>query len=209
MTSINLTTDELREALRADRLASYARLRGGFSVPLAGATYWLVLGLAGYSLDLSEWARVAFFGSGAIFPLALLYAKVLRNDFMKDRTATGSVLLPAFVSMLLFWSFIVAAASEATSMIPLILAVGMAIHWPVIGWSYGRTAIYSAHAVARAIIPTALWLTYPDERLTWLPLSVAAIYLATVVVLGLVARPCPLGFERGGAPFPGCGVASG
>ena len=35
--------------------------------------------------------------------------------------------LLAFISMLLFWAFIVAAAQEAPSMISLILAVGMAI----------------------------------------------------------------------------------
>ncbi len=183
MTQLNLTTEDLKEALKANRLASYARLRGGFPIPLAGATYWAVLGAAGYFLDLSVWSSVAFFGSGAIFPLALLYARIFRNDFMKDKAAVDSVLLPAFISMLLFWAFIVAAAAEGSSLIPLILAVGMSVHWPVIGWSYGRTAIYSAHAIARAIIPTAIWFYFPDERLTWLPLSVAAIYLITTAII--------------------------
>ncbi|NHK28226.1 hypothetical protein FF098_009950 [Parvularcula flava] len=177
------TTEDLRAAVNAERLSAYARLRGGFPIPLAGATYWAVLGIAGYFLDLSTWSMIAFFGSGSIFPLALLYAKIFRNDFMKSRTAVGSVILPAMLSMLLFWAFIVVAAGEAPSMIPLILAVGMSIHWPVIGWSYGRTALFSAHAVLRAIVPTALWFLFPDERLTWLPLSVSAIYLATIVVI--------------------------
>ncbi|MEL6362018.1 MAG: hypothetical protein AAFR21_13125, partial [Pseudomonadota bacterium] len=188
----DLTVDELREAVKSDRLASYARLRGGFPIPLAGAIYWAVLGVAGHVLDLATWANLAFFGSGAIFPLALVLAAIFRNNFMKDKTSVGSVLLPAFISMLLFWAFIVAAAQEAPSLIPLILAVGMSIHWPVIGWSYGRTSLFSAHAIARAIIPTAIWLLYPDERLTWLPLSVSAIYLATVVAMiidsGIVRR---------------------
>lgn len=184
----NLAIDELRAAVLNDRLASYARLRGGFPIPLAGATYWLVLGVAGNYLALREWAQLAFYGSGAIFPLALMYAALFRNNFMRDRTATGSVLLPAFISMLLFWSFIVAAVSEAPEMIPLLLAVGMSVHWPVIGWSYGRTAIFSAHAVARAIIPTALWLAYPDERLTLLPLSVSAVYLVTVILILVDSR---------------------
>lgn len=183
MSHPELTVDQLREAVRVDRIGSYARLRGGFPIPLAGATYWIVLGCAGYVLDFAAWTQVAFFGSGAVFPLALAYAAAFRNNFMKDRTATGSVLLPTFISMLLFWSYIVAAASQAPEMISLILAVGMSVHWPVIGWSYGRTGIYSAHAIARAVIPTALWMQYPDERLTWLPFSVAAIYLATVVVI--------------------------
>ncbi len=179
----NFTTEELREALLEDRLASYVRLRGGFPIPLAGATYWLALGIAGYYLELGNWAQLAFWGSGAIFPLALLYAALFRNNFLKDQTATGSVLVPAFVSMLLFWAFIVVAGSEAPSMISLILAIGMSIHWPVIGWSYGRSALFSMHAIARAIIPTALWIYYPDERLTWLPLSVSAIYLITILAI--------------------------
>jgi len=37
-----------------------------------------------------------------IFPLAILFSKLFRSDFMKDRTATGDVLGPAFTSMLLF-----------------------------------------------------------------------------------------------------------
>ncbi len=177
------TIEELRAAVRADREASYARLRGGFPVPLAGATYWAALGAAGYALDLGTWAMVAFIGSGAIFPVAVLYAALFRNPFLKDKTSIGSVIVPAFVGMLLFWAFIAAAAREAPSMTPLILAVGMSIHWPVIGWSYGRSVLFSAHAVARAAIGTTLWFLFPDERLTWLPLSVAAIYLVTVALI--------------------------
>ncbi|MEO1135243.1 MAG: hypothetical protein AAFW68_01370 [Pseudomonadota bacterium] len=178
-----LTIEALRERLKRERLAQYVRLRGGFSIPIAGAIYWLVLGLLGYRLELSDWAIVAFFGSGAIFPLALLLSKLLNNPFMKDTSPVDGVILPAFISMLLFWSFIVAAAQTAPSLIPLILAIGMSLHWPVIGWSYGRIFIYSAHAVTRAVISVLIWFVFPDERLTWLPMSVAAIYAITVVVI--------------------------
>lgn len=183
MNETKMTTSELKSALRADRVAAYARLRGGFPIPLAGVVYWTALAAAGARLALEEWSMLAFFASGAIFPLALGFAAIFRNNFMKDKTATGSVLLPAFVSMLLFWAFIVAAAREAPQMIPLILAVGMSIHWPVIGWSYGRTALFSAHAIARALVATFIWIEFPDARLTLLPLSVAAIYLATVAAI--------------------------
>lgn len=177
------TEAELRSAVKADRLSSYARLRGGFPIPLAGAVYWAALGAAGYFVDFQTWSLIAFFASGAIFPLALFFSAIFKNDFMKDRTSVGSVLIPAFISMLLFWAFIVAAMRDAQSMIPLLLAVGMSIHWPVIGWTYARTALYSAHAIARAVATLLLWLLFPEERLTWLPLSVSAIYLVTVVII--------------------------
>ena len=175
--------DELKAAVLKDRLDSYVRLRGGWPIPLAGAIYWLMLGFAGYRLDLGDWSMFAFISSGMIFPLALLLAKIFNNPFMKDKTATGDVLLPTFISMLLFWAFIVAAAQEGQSLIPLILAIGMSLHWPVIGWSYGRTALYSAHSLVRAVLAVFIWLQFPEARLTWLPISVAVVYLLTVAAI--------------------------
>lgn len=184
--------DGLRARLRDERLNHYVRLRGGYSVPLAGMIYWLGLGVLGYRLELADWAMAAFLSSGAIFPLALILSRMLNNPFMKEKSAVDSVLLPAFAAMLLFWCFIVAAGQEAPSLVPLILAVGMSLHWPVIGWSYGRTGIYTAHAVLRSLAATWIWLTFPEHRLTWLPFSVAFAYAATVVVIwidsGVLAR---------------------
>lgn len=180
--------DALREALLRDRLSSYVRLKGGFPIPLAGAVYWGVLGTVGFSADLGTWSMIAFLGSGSIFPMALLFARLFRNDFMKDRTASGDVLIPTFISMLLFWPMIIAAAQEGPQLIPLILAIGLSLHWPVIGWSYGRTALYTAHAAARAAVALGIWLVLPDARLTLLPLSVAVVYLVTVVAIFVDAK---------------------
>lgn len=177
------TIENLKRATLKDRQESYIRLRGGWPIPLAGAIYWLALAAQGYRLELADWTFFACMSSGLIFPMALLLAKIFKNPFMKDKTATGDVLLPTFISMLLFWAFIIAAAQEGPSLIPLILAIGMSLHWPVIGWSYGRTALFSAHAVIRAVIVLFIWLKFPEHRLTWLPLSVAAVYLVTVIAI--------------------------
>ena len=180
--------EDLKAQVLADRLASFVRLKGGYSVPLAGAVYWLALGIAGYRLDMDSWILAAFFGSGLIFPLALLFAKILRNDFMKDKTATGDVLLPAFVSMLIFWPIAFAAYGTAPTLVPLILAIGMSHHWPVIGWSYGKTGLYSAHAIIRAIGALLIWARLPEGRFTILPLFVAGVYLATVIAILISAK---------------------
>ncbi|MDX2235044.1 MAG: hypothetical protein NW200_11165 [Hyphomonadaceae bacterium] len=173
----------LQQQVLEDRVASYARLRGGYSVPVAGAVYWAALGAAGYVLPERQWILAAFYTSGLIFPLALLLSKLLRNDFMKDRTATGTVLGPAFVGMLLFWPMAFAAFGAAPALVSLILAIGMSMHWPVIGWSYGRPLIYSAHAVVRAIAVLAIWALYPEHRQTWLPFAVAITYVVTIAAI--------------------------
>jgi hypothetical protein len=174
---------DLRGEILKERLASYVRLRGGFPVPLAGATYWAAVGGLGYVVEPSQWVFWSFIASGTIFPLAILYAAIFRNNFLKDTNALGGVLLPAFISMLLFWPMAIAAWWTDAQLVPLVLAVGMSLHWPVIGWSYGRTALFAAHAVVRAIVVFLLWWLMPDGRFTMIPFAVAAIYLVTVVAI--------------------------
>ena len=178
-----MNRDELKAALLKDRRESYARLRGGWPIPLAGAIYWAALAVLGHVLPLGTWAFYAFVTSGLIFPMALILGKIARIPFMQDKRAADDVLLPTFISMLLFWVFIVASAQEAPELVPLILAVGMSLHWPVIGWSYGRTGLFSAHAIIRAIGALLIWLYWPDGRITVLPAWVALIYVLTVIAI--------------------------
>ncbi len=173
----------LNEALLIERQSSYARLRGGYSVPLAGTTYWIGLGVWGYAATPSSWALTAFITSGAIFPLALMFAKLLRNDFMAERTAVTSVLAPTFIAMLLYLPMAISAYYVDPQLAPLMIGIGMSLHWPVIGWSYGRTSVFTAHTLVRAAVVTAMWWAAPDLRFTALPFAIAAIYAVTVVVI--------------------------
>jgi hypothetical protein len=191
----------LEQDLLRERLAAFVRLKGGYPVPLAGAVYWLGLAALGLFATGKTWTIWAFITSGAIFPLALLFAAITRVNFMKDKTAVSSVLFPAFVSMFLFWPMAVAAFWDAVHIAPLILAIGMSIHWPVIGWSYGRTAIYTGHALVRAVAVFAIWIAFPDQRYTLLPLAVAVVYLLTVAVIlidaGRLAKRAELATSAG------------
>ena len=135
-----LPTADLRQALLAERNAAFLRLRGGYPIPLAGAIWWTLLGLAGYKLTPHTWGLLAFVTSGTIFPLALLLARIFGVDFMRDRTAVAEATFPALTAMLLFWPAAIAAYWTYPQLVPLILAVGMAGAWLVIGWTYGRTA---------------------------------------------------------------------
>lgn len=174
---------DLETQLLNERLSAFVRLKGGYPIPLAGAVYWLALAALGWFVTEKQWVFWAFVTSGAIFPLALLFASLTRINFMKDKTAVGSVLFPAFASMFLFWPIAIAAFWDEVDIAPLALAIGMSIHWPVIGWSYGRTAIYTGHAFMRAIAVFAIWIFLPDHRYTTLPLAVAIVYVLTVAVI--------------------------
>lgn len=173
---------DLANALLRDRLESFVRLKGGYTFPLAGAVYWGALAYLGtMDLPLKTWLTIAFIGSGAIFPLAWGLSTLAGINFMGDKSAAGSIIGPAMLGMLLFWPMAALAFWTAPDLALPILAIGMSMHWPVIGWSYGRTALYTAHAIARALIVAALYMLEPENRLVLIPASVAFVYLATVL----------------------------
>lgn len=179
---------ELQRELLRERLASYARLGGGWPVPFAGGLWWVTLAYAAKELSLTNWTLTAFITTGTIFPLALLIAKLAKNPFMQDRTAVQTLLVPAFVAMLLFWPSAITAYYAAPELAPMLLAIGMSAHWPIIGWSYGRAPLFIAHCLIRAVAVTAIWWLAPDQRLLGISLAVAGIYFATVAALLIDSR---------------------
>lgn len=172
---------ELKELLRQEKRNAFLKANGGLALPAAGFLYWLALGIAGLYLPPRMWFLVAAFSSGLIFPLGLLLAKPLKSDIM-SKSALTDLLLPAFVSMLMFWPLAFAGAQNNLSFVPLAIGVGMGIHWPVVGWLYGRW-LYLGHAVVRAVGATALWYAFPDTRFVMVPLFVSGVYLITVFVI--------------------------
>ena len=196
----------LRTQLRAERAAAYARLRGGYPIPLAGAVWWAALGVGGYIAPTpGHWIFGAFVSSGLIFPLALLFGRLFRVNFLRDRTAVDDVIFPAFVSMLIFWPIAISAWWSYAALVPLVLGIGMAIHWPVIGWTYDRVALFSAHAVARAVVCFAIWNWLPAHRFTLLPFAVSGIYFVTVAAILVDTRR---GTANPGLPQSGRGFST-
>ncbi len=187
-----MTLAELQSALKTSRLAAYAEARGGWPVPLAGATYWAVLAALGGHIDEASWSLLAAIASGLIFPVAVAYGAILRNPFMKVKIPDQGVVFMAMGGMLLFWPMAVAAMWNFNALTPLILAIGMSGHWPVFGWSYGRPLPFLFHVIVRAVVSFGIWQYMPEGRFTVLPAAVAGIYLVTVILLfldsGRVAR---------------------
>ncbi|MEQ9504746.1 MAG: hypothetical protein RLO80_00645 [Hyphomonas sp.] len=178
-----MTLAELDTELKAARLASYAEARAGWPVPLAGATYWAVLAFLGTQVTETEWSLYAAIFSGMIFPMAIGYAAIFRNPFLKVKGPDQGVIFMAMAAMLLFWPVMVAAMWNYNALAPLILAIGMSGHWPVFGWSYGRPVPFVAHALVRAVVCFGIWQYMPEVRFTLLPVAVSVIYLLTVVWL--------------------------
>jgi len=173
MTDTPLITSE---ALLAERRRYFVAARGGISLPVAGAVYWIVLGMLGDRLPLADWALFAAAGSGMIFPLGLLLQKPLRANFMKAKSPVGGAAIWAVMGINFLWPMHFAVIGLQPELTVLTLAIGMTIHWVVIGWSYASKVCF-AHAFARMIVVTLMFYAMPDGRLTVLPFAIAILYL--------------------------------
>jgi len=174
---------DLERALFDERLQLYLRLKGGYTFLLAGAIYWGALAVAGTMLPLVPWIAAAFFGSYVLLPLTWVLSVIGGINIMGIRGPVSGVVVPAMVGMMIFWPMAVLAFWTAPELVSAIMAIGMAIHWPVIGWTYGRWELFSAHAIVRSLMVAVLWITEPDGRLVWIPAAVALVYLLTTVAV--------------------------
>ncbi|MBO0935862.1 hypothetical protein J2I47_04815 [Fibrella sp. HMF5335] len=166
------------EQLDQERRRLLVSSNGGIALPAAGAIYWLGLGAAGAWLSPGQWMLVAFITSGLIFPLGLALQKPLRSNILIQSPLAGLIGL-ALVSMMLSWPVTIAASGANRALAPLALAVGMSLHWPVIGWLFG-SRVCLVHAISRAVLTTGLWYVFPHNRFTLIPLAVSALYGLTI-----------------------------
>lgn len=166
------------EQLDQERRHHFVRSNGGIALPAAGAFYWLALGVAGFWLNPPQWMLLAFTTSGLIFPLGLALQKPLRTNILIKAPLSG-LIGPALISMMLSWPVTIAASGANNAVAPLALAVGMSVHWPVIGWLF-RSRVCLIHAIGRALLTTGFWYLFPNGRFTLIPLTVAILYGLTV-----------------------------
>lgn len=169
-------TLDLAAQLRAEKHRYFVAAGGGIALPVAGAIYWIGLAVASNYLDPANWAMIAAVFSGMIFPLGLLLQKPLASPFMKAKSPLSGAAMLSVASINLLWPVHAVIFNAAPEAAPLTLALGMTLHWPVIGWTYGsRVAI--VHAFVRAAVVSVLWFAVPEGRFDILPLAVAALYL--------------------------------
>ena len=165
---------DFTQLLDQERRRYFIQSNGGIALPAAGALYWLALGVVGFWLKPGHWMLLAFVTSGLIFPLGLALQKPLKANLLVKSPLSG-LMGPALAAMMLSWPVTIAASGVDKSLAPLALAIGMSVHWPVIGWLFG-SRVCLLHALSRAILATGIWYLFPSDRFTLIPLVVALLY---------------------------------
>lgn len=172
-------TDVQDEVLHRSRVDLRRNTKGMLAFLLAGATYWASLAIMGFWHEgAATWYWVALFGTGALYPLARLFGSLLGTQLVQ-KGALATLLASAFLGMMLFWPMAIAALWTDAELFVLILAIGLSLHLPVVGWVLGLAPIFVMHCLARAVGSFAVWYWYPGALTTSLPSLIAVLYLVT------------------------------
>jgi hypothetical protein len=172
-----MTLDELKDDL-------IRGARNGYPVFLAGALYWLAMGALGLFLEGQTLALCYLFGVGGIFPLGLLFGKLLKADMISKNPlgALSGIVGGIQAFFLPIWIVIY---MEHYELIPFAIGLLAGSHFLPYVWIYrSRTYLFLTLAMAAA----AFFLGYVFDGLAFsvLPFVMVAIYLATAA--GLAAE---------------------
>ena len=163
-------------ALRAD---FECRSKGSLSMPIAGALVWAVIGFLGVFLPPKAATLALVFGTGAIFPLALVIARVRREQLISNTNPLAKLMGMCVLMVNLLWALHVPLLVHAPEFVPLSLGIALGLHWVVYSW-ITRHSLGVEHAVFRSVALAAAWWMFPDIRITACAIVVVAAYSFTI-----------------------------
>ena len=155
------------------------RTNRSMSLPIAGAIVWSLAAVCGYLLPFKLALLALVFSTGAIFPLALLIAR-LRKEALVNSTNPLSKLMGLCVLMVnLLWALHIPLLMKAPIFVPLSLGIALGLHWVVYSWIIVHPLGY-AHAIVRTLGLVVAWFLFPSNVITACATVVVATYCITL-----------------------------
>lgn len=150
--------------------------------PLAGAIVWLTVGVASLALPPITGVYVLVFGTGAIFPLALLLAKATKQQVFQPGNQFASLMGLSVLMVNLLWALHFILAPRLPSIVPLSIALALGLHWIVFGWII-RSPLGLVHAIARTVLCSTAFLMFPANQIASVAFAVVLCYAFTIFQL--------------------------
>jgi hypothetical protein len=166
-------------ALRTDFEQQAGR---SLALPIAGATVWSIAGVAAFFLPERPATFVLLFGSGAIFPLGLAVAKILRENPMANTNPLSRLMGLCVLMVNLLWALHLTLLFNDARYFPLSLGIGLGLHWVVFSWIIGHP-VGLIHATLRTVLATGLWWLLPAHPISAVALAVVVAYGWSIYIL--------------------------
>jgi|SRR5690554_5059089 len=160
------------EELRADFERSAKR---SLSMPIAGAIYWLTIAIVSTQVPERLGLLVMLFGSGLIFPIALLVSKVTKEEVFSSQNPLAKLMGASVLMVNLLWAVHIPLFLYAPEFLTLSVGIGLGLHWVVYSWII-QHPLGLIHAFLRTALVLTMWLSFPESRLLAVGLSVVLAY---------------------------------
>jgi hypothetical protein len=166
-------------ALKADLITEGKK---GYPFFLAGALYWLVMGILGFFIEDQKVLALCFLiGTGSIFPLAIAIGNLFKVNLLSKNPlgVLGGIIGGIQAFYIPVW---VVLYIEQPALVPMAIGILGASHFLPYLWIYGSKT-YLVLTISMGVISFVFGYIFIQQAFVLLPFLLTALYLITVIAL--------------------------
>ena len=149
------------------------------AMPIAGAIYWLALAIVSTQVSERLGLLILLFGSGTIFPIALLIAKITKEKVFSPNNPLAKLMGVSVLMVNLLWALHIPLFLYAPEFLPLSVGIGLGLHWIVYSWII-QHPVGLIHAILRTVLVLLAWFIFPESRLFAIGISIVLVYCLSI-----------------------------
>jgi len=149
------------------------------AMPIAGAIYWLALAIVSTQVSERLGLLILLFGSGTIFPIALLIAKITKENVFSPNNPLAKLMGLSVLMVNLLWALHIPLFLYAPEFLPLSVGIGLGLHWIVYSWII-QHPVGLIHAILRTVLVLLAWFIFPESRLFAIGISIVLVYCLSI-----------------------------
>jgi hypothetical protein len=183
-------TEQVMPELNITNLRIDAAERGKWNIGFftSGFVFWIYVAIIGNNFPLATVRIYWVAGTFLIFPIAVIMSKIFKADpFTKGNTLGDLVGYTDMSIISLVFPIIIVTANYIPEALLFVMAICYCLDFFVMSWAFG-TPLYGVHAALRTLTVTIIYFAMPSLRIIALPLEVAFLYLATVIMIPFLRK---------------------
>jgi hypothetical protein len=150
------------------------------SMPIAGLVIWALIGALSLVLSYRNALVAMFAATGAIFPLAVMIAKLRREELTSSANPLAKLMGMCILMVNLLWAVHLPLYFGAPDFVPLSLGIALGLHWIVYSWII-QHPLGVIHAVLRTALLLVVWQALPRQRILATSLVIVLVYAISLI----------------------------
>ncbi len=149
---------------------------------MAGALYWIAMLIVGQMFSEKITALIYIIAMGSIFPLAMLFGKVLHIEFMTSKNPLATLTGIVGGMQAFFIPIWIVTYMEFFAYIPFMVGILAASHFLPFSWIY-KSKAYLFLTITSVITSFVFGYIFIEQAFLFVPVSQALIHITTCIWL--------------------------